>query len=96
MKIDALDRAVLESSIEGPVGRINGKGERGYGEEEASEENTCLVVPYLGILAPLLVKTRNPETEVMKHTIQDRSLDAVMAMFAGPFALPTTTLVISL
>jgi len=51
VEIDALDRAVLESGIKGPIGVIEGEGKRGYGEEEASEEKTCLVVPYLGILA---------------------------------------------
>jgi len=43
----------------------------------------------IGLMGPQRV-------EVMKRTIQERSLDAVMAIFAGPFALPTTILVISL
>lgn len=51
MEIDALDRAVLESSIESPVDGVEGNGERGYREEEASEEKSCLVVPYLVVLA---------------------------------------------
>jgi len=43
-----------------------------------------------------MVGKTDTEKVVIKHTIQDRSLDAVMAIFAGPFALPTTMLVISL
>lgn len=56
MEINALDRTVLESNVESPVGGIEGKGEGGGGEEKASKEKTCLVVPYLGILTPWLVK----------------------------------------